>query len=109
MSQTSDRELSQEIAALRDEIAVLNKHRFVTVQNNLWRLFAYRFAIGLFTGFGTVVGATVLVSVAIYWLQNIEWVPLIGDRAADIAAQMQQELEQVVPDAGGGAPGGQSE
>ena len=100
MSDTSrtDHDLAQEVAALRAELATLNRHRFVRVQNNLWRLFAYRFAIGLFTGLGTVVGATVLVSVAIYWLQNIEWVPLIGDWAADIAEQMRRELEQVVPE-----------
>ena len=99
MSQTTDPDLAREVAALRSEIALLNQHRFVRVQNSLWRLFAYRFAIGLFTGLGTVVGATVLVSVAIYWLQNIEWVPLIGDWAAEIAGQMQRELEQVVPEA----------
>ena len=52
MSQTTDPDLAREVAALRSEIALLNRHRFVRVQNNLWRLFAYRFAIGLFTGLG---------------------------------------------------------
>ena len=52
MSQTDDPDLAREVAALRSEIALLNRHRFVRVQNSLWRLFAYRFAIGLFRVWG---------------------------------------------------------
>lgn len=89
-------DIAKEIAVLRREIAILNKQRFLVVHNSLWRLFALRFMSGLFTGLGTVIGATVLVSVVVYWLQGIEWVPLVGEWASEIATQIEQNLETAV-------------
>ena len=89
-------DIAKEIAVLRSEIATLNKQRFLVVHNSLWRLFALRFMSGLFTGLGTVIGATVLVSVVVYWLQGIEWVPLVGEWASEIATQIEQNLETAV-------------
>jgi len=85
---TSD-DMAKEIAGLRREVERLNSHRFITVHNSLWRLFALRFASGLFTGLGTVIGATVLVSLLVVWLQQIDWLPIIGDWAGQIADQIQ--------------------
>ena len=82
----------EEIAALRREIERLNDHRFIRIQNNPWRLFGYRFMSGLFTGLGTVIGATLLVSLLVWWLQGINWIPVIGDWAAQIAARIEQDL-----------------
>ena len=89
--------LLKELTALRAEIKTFNNHRFVRIQNKPWRLFLNRFIMGLATGFGTVFGATVLVSLAIYWLQGIDWLPLIGDWAGQIAEQMQGVTEQTPP------------
>lgn len=85
-------DMADEISALRREIERLNDNRFVRIQNSPWRLLGYRFMSGLFTGLGTVIGATLLVSMLVWWLQGINWIPVIGDWAAQIAARIEQDL-----------------
>lgn len=80
--------LTQEIRALRAELSRLNSHRFVRIHNNLPRLLAFNFARGLAMGLGTVVGATLLLSVIAWSLSQIEFLPIIGDWAAQIAEEM---------------------
>jgi hypothetical protein len=80
--------LAQEIRALRAELALLNSHRFVRVHNSLPRLLAFNFARGMAMGLGTVVGATLLLSVIAWSLSQIEFLPIIGDWAAQIADEM---------------------
>lgn len=46
----------------------------------IWRSFFQ----GLLTGFGTVIGATILITIAITILQNFITVPLIGEWVSDI-------------------------
>ena len=77
-----------EIAALRKEIATLNAHRFVQIHNSLPKLIAFRFVSGLALGLGTVVGATILVSLLVLFLSNIDFIPIIGEWAAEIAQQI---------------------
>lgn len=81
-------ELHQEIERLTAEVKRLNGHRFVRVQNSLWRLIALQFARGLAFGLGSVVGATLLVSALAYSLRHIDFVPIIGDWAAKIATEI---------------------
>jgi hypothetical protein len=80
--------LAQEIRALRAELALLNSHRFVRIHNSLPRLLAFNFARGLAMGLGTVVGATLLLSVIAWSLSQIEFLPIIGEWAAQIADEM---------------------
>ncbi len=81
-------DLTKEMRALRIELARLNSHRFVRIHNNVPRLLAFNFMRGLAVGLGTVLGATVLLSVLVWSLSQIEFLPIIGDWAAQIAAQM---------------------
>jgi len=81
-------DLAQEVRALRTEVARLNSHRFVRIHNNLPRLLAFNFARGLAVGLGTVLGASVLLSVLVWSLSQIEFLPIIGEWAAQIAEQM---------------------
>ena len=74
---------------LTSEVERLNQHRFIRVQNSLWRLIAFQFVRGLAFGLGSVVGATLLVSVLAWWLSQIEFLPIIGDWAAQIVKQIQ--------------------
>jgi len=80
--------LAQEIRALRAELSRLNSHRFVRIHNSLPRLLAFNFARGMAMGLGTVVGATLLLSVIAWSLSQIEFLPIIGDWAAQIAEEM---------------------
>lgn len=85
-AQTDD--LAREVRALRDEVELLNSHRFVRIQNNLPRFLALNFARGLAVGLGTLLGATVLLSLLVWALSQIEFLPIIGEWAARIAEQM---------------------
>ena len=84
--QTSD---SEAIERLSREVEKLNTHRFVRVQNSLWRLIAFQFVRGLAFGLGSVVGATILVSGLAWWVSQIEFIPIIGDWAKQIMDQIQ--------------------
>ncbi|NBR89303.1 MAG: hypothetical protein EBS68_05210 [Rhodobacteraceae bacterium] len=46
---------------------------------------ALQFARGLAFGLGTVLGASLLVSLAAWWLSQFEFLPIIGEWAAQIA------------------------
>lgn len=84
-------DLAAEISALRAEVARLNAHRFVRVHNSLPRLVAFQFARGLALGLGTVMGATLLVSVLGYFLAQIDFLPIVGEWASEIARQIQED------------------
>ena len=83
--------LQREIHALRTQIERLNAQRIVRIHNSMPRTLAFQFARGLAAGLGTVVGATFLVSVLAYALSGIDFLPIIGEWAAEIARQIQLE------------------
>jgi hypothetical protein len=83
-------DLTREIAALRAELRMLNSHRFVRIYNSVPRFLAFNFARGLALGLGTVVGATLLLSMLVGALSQIEFLPIIGDWAAEIAARIRE-------------------
>ena len=76
--------LVAEMAQLKDEIARLNRHKFVSVHNSTTRMLVFQFARGLAFGFGTVIGATILVSVLSYLLSSVDFIPIIGEWAAEV-------------------------
>lgn len=78
-----------ELAALRQELDLLNNHRFVRAHDSWFGLVGFNFLRGLAMGLGTVIGATFLVSVAVYFLSQIELIPIIGEWAKMIAQEIQ--------------------
>lgn len=86
--------LTEELAAIRRELHTFNNHRIVRINNNIWRTLMFQFARGLALGLGTVIGASVLVSVVIYSLSKIDFIPIIGDWAGEIASEMQNEYDK---------------
>jgi hypothetical protein len=82
--------LATEIAALRAEVARLNAHRFVRDLNSPLRMLAFTFARGLALGLGTVLGASILVSVSVYLLAQINFLPIIGEWASEIAREIEE-------------------
>lgn len=85
-----ERDLTQEIAALRAELRLLNTHRVVRIHNSIPGFLAFNFARGLALGLGTVVGATLLLSMLVWALSQIEFLPIIGEWAAEIAARIRE-------------------
>ena len=78
-----------DVARLADEVALLNSHSFITLHNRPWRLLGFQFAKGLAFGLGTVIGASILVSAIAVARAQIEFLPSIGEWAAEIARQME--------------------
>lgn len=94
---TNDGELASELRALRKEVRRLNDHRFIRVQNSVPRMLGFMLLRGLALGLGTVIGASVLVSILIFFLSQIDFIPIIGDWASDFAEQIAAEVGQDVP------------
>lgn len=87
---TEAQALRQEVHALRREVARLNSHSFIRLHNSMGRLLAFNFARGLAFGLGTVLGASVLLSLVAWSVSQVEFLPIIGEWAAEIARQMKE-------------------
>ena len=75
---------------LANAIEALNQHRFVRAHNSLSRLMFYQFLRGLAFGLGTVVGASILVSILVGLLSQVEFIPVLGDWATQIIKEIDQ-------------------
>lgn len=82
--------LRRDIARLRDEVALLNSHRFVRLHNTVWKLLLFQFGRGLALGLGTAIGATALVSGLVVMLAQIEFIPILGDLARALMQEIQR-------------------
>lgn len=78
--------LAVEITALRHEISVINARLKLTKL----RLFGLPFLRGIAFGLGSVLGATLVVSFVIYTLASIDFIPIIGEWAREIADMIKQ-------------------
>jgi hypothetical protein len=81
---------TQQIDALTTELRTLNSHRFIRVQNSLWRMILFQFLRGLAFGLGTVMGATVLVSLIAWWASQFSFIPVLGEWLTQIVMEMEQ-------------------
>ncbi|WP_137701352.1 DUF5665 domain-containing protein [Marimonas lutisalis] len=90
-SETAIDAQTQAIARLTQEVERLNTHRFVTMHNSIWRLVLFQFTRGLAFGLGSVLGATILVSLLGWWVAQFEFIPIIGDWAGQIVEQIESE------------------
>lgn len=89
----SEDQWHDDLASLRKEVAHLNSHRFIKMHNSLPRLMLFNFMRGLAFGLGSVLGATVLVSVVVYFLSQINFIPIIGDWATEILSVITEQAE----------------
>ncbi|WP_252731289.1 DUF5665 domain-containing protein [Lentibacter algarum] len=89
MTEKTPEEMQHAVERLTQEVERLNTHRFVTLHNSLWRLLGFNFMRGLFFGLGSVLGATLLVSMLVYWVGQIEFIPVIGEWAGQIVDQIE--------------------
>lgn len=80
--------IARELEALRVEVKRLNNHRFIRQLNSPWQMLAMTFVRGMMVGLGTVVGATLLVSVIAYLLAQIDYIPILGEWASEIAREI---------------------
>ena len=80
---------SQEtLQKLTAEVEKLNQHRFIRIQNSVWRMMLFQLGRGLAFGLGSVLGATIVVSILAWFISQIEFIPLIGSWASEILKQV---------------------
>jgi hypothetical protein len=84
--------LEAEVRALRQELTFLREHQMFRVYQSVRKVLLFRLAIGMATGHGTVVGATLLLSVIIWMLSQIAFVPILGDFSAQMAQRIQEAV-----------------
>lgn len=80
----SDEQWHDDLASLKAEVHKMNSHRFIRMHNSLSKLIWFNFMRGLAFGLGSVIGATVLVSILVYFLRGIDFIPIIGDWATEV-------------------------
>jgi len=80
---------NDELRALRQEIERLNEHRFIRVLNSPWKGVGFQFLRGIAFGLGSVIGATLVVSALGYALSTVNFLPIIGDWANEIANEIE--------------------
>ncbi len=76
------------LAKLTTEIHILNKHRYIRMHNSIWRMVSFQFMRGLAFGLGSVMGATVLLSVLVFWLAQFEWLPIVGEWLGELRREI---------------------
>ena len=71
--------LLAELRQIRAELEQLNRHRLLVANNSYKKALLFSIMKGVATGFGTVLGATLIVSWFLYLLSQMEFIPVIGD------------------------------
>ena len=74
---------------LAQAIETLNQHKLMQIYANPWRMMWVSFLRGLAFGLGSVLGATILVYVTVQILAQIEFIPILGDWAAQIIGEIE--------------------
>lgn len=80
-----------EVNKLRREVERMNNHKFIRLHDSIWRLGLFQLYRGLAFGLGSVLGATILVSLLGYMLASIDFIPVLGDWAAQILVEIQNK------------------
>lgn len=87
----SNEELHNKITELNRELNTLNQHRYIRIHNSIPKMLGFQFIRGMAFGLGSVLGATVLVSVLVYFLAQIDFIPIIGEWAQEILIAIKPE------------------
>ncbi len=68
----------------------VNSHKLMEIYNSIPKLLFYQFMKGIVFGLGSVLGATIVVSILVYLLSQIEFVPIIGEYVKHISEEIQK-------------------
>lgn len=81
--------LEDEVRALREELTFLRRHKMFLLYQSVTKVLLFRFAAGMAAGLGTVIGATVLLSLIVWLLAQIEFIPIIGEWSVQLADEIE--------------------
>ncbi|MDJ0640281.1 MAG: DUF5665 domain-containing protein [Paracoccaceae bacterium] len=76
--------LEREVASLARELEKINNHKVMRAHSSNARLMWFNFLRGLTFGLGSVVGATFLVSMLVYTLSWVDFIPVVGEWAKEV-------------------------
>jgi len=85
-------DLGEEVRALRQELTHLRQHKMVLLYQSPAKVILFRFISGMAVGLGTVIGASALLSIIIWALSTIEFIPIIGEWSVMLADEIQELL-----------------
>ena len=68
----------------------VNSHKLMEIYNSIPKLLFYQFMKGIAFGLGSVLGATIVVSILVYLLSQIEFIPILGEWVKLISEEIQQ-------------------
>lgn len=75
--------LDDKIDALERELTFISRHHFLRSQTSWLRMVGYNVVRGMAFGFGSLMGATVIVYIAVSILSqmvsHVDFIPLVGD------------------------------
>lgn len=83
--------LEAEVRALRDEVHRLNEQSFLRHHGSFWHAALWNLWRGLAYGLGTVLGATIVLSLLLRMLGSMDFVPVIGDWAERLIEEIQTD------------------
>jgi len=86
--QSIDKELIKEMKSLSKEVRKLRDLEFVKILKHPWKFLWMAFLKGVMVGFGSVLGASVLVAVFVYLVAQISFVPIIGGFVEDLFSEL---------------------
>jgi len=72
-------QLVKEVKSLSKEVKNLKELEFIKVFKHPFKLMWFSFLKGLMVGFGSVLGASLLVALFVYTISQIKLVPILGD------------------------------
>ncbi len=84
----AESKLAREIEKLATSIERIEKFQPFAALRNKKQFFFYSFLHGLMIGFGSVLGASLLVAFFIFLLKQIEFTPIVGDFVKSILANI---------------------
>ncbi len=79
-----------ELERIRHALETFNKHKFIRLHNSSFRMLWFHFLRGIAFGLGSVLGATIVVSILITLLSQIEFIPIIGEWTQLIIEEIQK-------------------
>ena len=83
--------LTNEVRKLRELLEKLRLQQYVQTLLNTRRIAWVSFLSGIFSGLGTVIGATLVLAFLIFILSRLELVPYIGKFIAEIVKIVKQQ------------------
>jgi len=72
-------EILQSLNKINGELNRINSHKLFKIYGSIPQLLLFFFTKGILFGLGTVVGATIVVSILAYILAQFEFIPVIGE------------------------------